>query len=405
MNVLQLTTWDQIGRQFNGYELHRELMNKHVPSNMLVLSKQHNEAGIVQLGNRISRVFDAQIMHRLERALSVHSLLPLTGLGLYANPHFRDADILHLQLVYSSSFLSLLHLPVLARLKRVIWTLHDPFIMTGHCLHPMDCHRWQHGCGECPDLNRTFPIKRDTTAFQWQLKHWLMHRSDIELVISSKWMERHLQQSPILSHLPYTIIPFGVDLDVFQPKNRCECREHLGIAQDAQVLFYRYRGEDEPYKGWPVLQQALLKMQPKRPTVLLTIDKTGDFKHLSSKYQVIQLGWLKNQDALVDALSASDLFLMPSMAESFGMMALEAMACGVPVITFKTTSVEEVIHAPEGGVAVDYADADALAKAIAELLDNDPQRQTLSRQARELAVREYDRQLYLDRHMKLYGVS
>ena len=280
--------------------------------------------------------------------------------------------------------------------------MHDPWLLSGHCVHSLECDRWLAGCGKCPDLTLSFPIKHDTTALMWKLKHWIMHHSQITLVVASQWMYERVKKSPILSHLPCYIIPFGLDTNLFQPRNKAKCRDRLGIPLEAQVLAFRYQSSAESFKGWQWLKTALIDLEIDKPTYLITFDQKGGMEKLKDKYQVIELGWVQNQDLLCDALNATDIFLMPSIAESFGMMAVEAMACGTPVIAFENTALCDVIQAPTAGMAVPYKNSQALTDAISNLLKDADHRQKLSTKALELVKSEYDTTLYINRHINLY---
>jgi glycosyltransferase involved in cell wall biosynthesis len=94
---------------------------------------------------------------------------------------------------------------------------------------------------------------------------------------------------------------------------------------------------------------------------------------------------------------------MPSLAEAFGMMAVESMACGTPVIVFEGTALPSVVKAPRGGIAVPARDANALQSAV-EALMNDPVRyQDLVRKGLELVQEEYTVEKYISRHLDLYS--
>jgi glycosyltransferase involved in cell wall biosynthesis len=149
------------------------------------------------------------------------------------------------------------------------------------------------------------------------------------------------------------------------------------------------------------LMEALNVYKPQKPTTLLIFEDGKDFKVLSPKYSVITTGWIDGVD-LADALSAADVFVMPSIQEAFGLMAVESMACGTPVIVFEGTALPDVIKSPLGGIAVPAKDSVALAGAIKRLLDDDDLRSELGGQARQLAEREYSFPLYVQRHIKLY---
>jgi glycosyltransferase involved in cell wall biosynthesis len=152
------------------------------------------------------------------------------------------------------------------------------------------------------------------------------------------------------------------------------------------------------------LKDALTLYQPSKPTCLLILDDGKDFMSLWPKYRVINMGWADGE-RLVEILCAGDLFLMPSIQESFGLMAVESMACGTPVVVFEDTSLPEVIKAPLGGVTVPSKDAVALAGAIGRLLKDDALRKKLGQQGRRIAEQEYSLALYVERHLRLYEAA
>jgi glycosyltransferase involved in cell wall biosynthesis len=117
---------------------------------------------------------------------------------------------------------------------------------------------------------------------------------------------------------------------------------------------------------------------------------------------VIGLDWTDDEDRLIQAYTAADFFAMPSTAEAFGMMAIEAMACGKPVICFEGTSLPSVTFAPECGIAVPLRDVGALAAAVQHLVDDAQDLEARSRRARELAEEHYSIELYADRLAAIY---
>jgi len=215
-------------------------------------------------------------------------------------------------------------------------------------------------------------------------------------------MKDRIEKSILLSHLPCHLIPFGIDLDLFRPRSKMACRKKLGICPSSKVIAFRGVGlKYDRYKGMRWLIKALNLYEPKEPTTLLIFQDGKDFKALSPKYNVNTTGWIDGEDLAV-ALSAADVFLMPSIQEAFGLMAVEAMACGIPVIVFEGTSLPGVIKCPLGGLAVPAMNSVALAGAIKRLLDDDDLRSRLGEQARQIAEREYAFPLYVQRHIRLY---
>lgn len=401
MRVLQVSAYDTMGEQFNGLALHRALRVQHLDSSMLVYDRFGNEPGVGEIAGPRLRAVN-RYAQSAEDLLSLYSVLDLAGFGLFRSPQYRAANVVHLQLMHGRRFFSLLHLPRVAREKAVAWTIHDPWLTTGHCIHPLDCQRWLTGCGQCPDLTSAFALRSDRTALNWRIKQHALARVRITLVFASKWMQQRAAQSPILAHLPSQVIPFGVDPDVFHPGVRQAAREALGIPMDADVICFRAIDLHGAFKGTDYVEQALAAYQPRRPTYLITFEQIGALKSLRGRYEFVELGWVPERPRVAQALQATDLYLMPSIAESFGMMAVEAMACGVPVICFQNTALPDVIGAPDTGVAVAYRDSQALLQAIEGLMGNDQRRLDLGAAALKLVGREYTMRHYVERHIALY---
>ncbi len=343
-----------------------------------------------------------RIAQPVEDLLSLHSVIDVAGFGLFRSPQYRSADVVHLQLMHGRPFFSLLHLPRLAREKPVAWTIHDPWLTTGHCVHPLACGRWRSGCGQCPDLSRDFQMRADRTALNWRIKRDALAKAPMTLVFASRWMQQQAAASPILRHLPYEIIPFGVDPALFSPGSKQAARATLGIPDDADVFAFRASERPQAFKGTGYLVQALTAYRPRRKTYLLTFDQMGGLSTLRERFSLIEHGWVGDRESVVRALQAADLFLMPSTAESFGVMAVESMACGVPVVCFEGTALPDVIGAPSTGVAVAYGDHGALRRAIEDLMDNQDLRRAMGAEALKRVLREYTMDRYVERHLALY---
>jgi len=211
-----------------------------------------------------------------------------------------------------------------------------------------------------------------------------------------------VKRSPITSGLARVHhIPFGVDARSFLPDDRkAESRRRLRIPIDDEVIFLRASAWD--LKGLSFLIEALASKPPSRPTTLLTVDKRGLLEALRPDYNVIDLGWVNDDDVYPLAFSACDMFVMPSIAETFGLMAVEAMAAGRPVICFEGTALPAVTHAPDCGIAVPLRDAGALRAAIDRLSADPSEAAERGRRGREIAAEEYGHDRYLDAMTGLY---
>ena len=403
MNILHISNTDLVGGRFTGYYMQQALGESHVVD-MAVWKKTSKDPHVHPLppNNPLLRTLAETVMSCGDR-VGLDGILGSAGWGLPTRDYFKRADVVHLHLIHGHANLSVLSLPSLSRLKPIVWTIHDPWAITGGCEHSFECERWLTGCaGRCPHPRRRSLGEHYTPYVHWKIKKWVYQRAKMTLVVASRWMQQRVGRSPLLRHLPCRRIPFGIDLGVFVPRSKSECRAKLGIPADHKVIAFRGAGlASDRFKGMRWLLEALKTYEPQKPTWLLILADGKDFMALSPKYQIMNPGWVDGIDLAV-ALSAADVFLMPSIQEAFGLMAVEAMACGTPVVVFEGTSLPDVIESPLGGLAVPAMDSVALAAAITRLLSDDEYRNQLGTQARQIAEREYDVSLYADRHVRLY---
>jgi glycosyltransferase involved in cell wall biosynthesis len=193
----------------------------------------------------------------------------------------RTPDILHCHNLHGDYF-DLRALPWLSRQVPTVLTLHDAWLLSGHCAHSLACDRWRIGCGECPDLTRHPAVRRDATAYNWQRKREIYQQSPLYVATPCQWLMKKVEESmlaPAISEAK--VIPNGVDLTVFQPADRKRVRESLGLPQEAKILLFTangiraniwkdYRTLREtisriaaPADGQPLLFVALEKMLPR----------------------------------------------------------------------------------------------------------------------------------------------
>ena len=189
-------------------------------------------------------------------------------------------------------------------------------------------------------------------------------------------------------------IPCGVDVELFRPGSATAARALLGLDAEWVLLFV---GRPAPVKGLEVLLQALARLKADglaRADVRLVIvggdrDEERDDERARLRALADTLGvgsWVdfkgpQLQSTLPDYYRAADLCLVPSHHETFGMAALEAMACGATVVASRVGGLATTVQHGITGVLVPPRDDAALAAAIASLLVDAPRRRSLGRQA------------------------
>ncbi len=189
------------------------------------------------------------------------------------------------------------------------------------------------------------------------------------------------------------VIPAGVDLGMFKPNDRNVARNDLGIDHKKVIL---YVGRIEPIKGLDNLLEAVALLEDQDDTVLLIVGgKPGDDSELERlKSQARELGigdkvvftGAVPQCRLPTYYSAADVFVLPSYTESFGLAALEAMACGTPVVASRVGGLSTFIRNGETGYLIPWRCPEPFAQRLDMLLANPALRDTLGAAARAKAL-------------------
>lgn len=400
IKVTHVNSGDLIGRRFNGYDLKPYLEKLGIETNQLVYWNKQSNAEFV------SRAFDypgsryiTRGINILEKKLSLHAKLHPHSWTLPFHKKVKDADIVHLHIIHDG-FFSMDAIPYLSRKKPVIWTWHDPWPMTGHCIYPMTCNKWKDSCGDCPNLSAPFSMEKDRTKQQFQWKKNIYKKTKAEIVLASQWMLNMAKNSPLSEFFNFNVIPFGLDLNKYKPREKKAARERLGVFPNKTVIFIR--ASSTPFKGLFEFIDALDKLNPDIELCIIALQETGHFNKFIGKHQIIEFGWSNDEELLLDAYAACDFFAMPSMAEAFGLMAIEAMACGRPVLSFDSTSLEAVSFAPEAGVSVPIGNTSALSKAIEMLALNPKECEARGVHSRKLAEQHYDIKFQAQLSAELY---
>jgi D-inositol-3-phosphate glycosyltransferase len=212
------------------------------------------------------------------------------------------------------------------------------------------------------------------------------------------------------------IIPPGVDTSHFYPIPEDEAKEFIGIPPCERMLLFV--GRIEPLKGIDTLMQAIAVMKPNNLRVCLSVIggepevgsemENNEMLRLQDLRQNIGLDDLvaflgkRRQDTLPYYYSAAEVVVLPSFYESFGMVALEAMACGTPVVASQVGGLAFLVQDGETGFTVPVDDPNALAERLTELLENPDLHQRMGKCAVEFA-QDYAWEVIAKRIVRLYN--
>ena len=220
-----------------------------------------------------------------------------------------------------------------------------------------------------------------------------IEESDGVTAVSRYLMEKTITNYHIKKEIE--VIPNFIDVDVFKPEKpdgRCACHLRKRIAPNGEKVLIHISNFRIVKRVQDVIK-VFDKIHQQIPSRLVLVGDGPDraeceklTRELNLQNSVLFLG---KQDALVDILNCADLFLIPSQSESFGLSALEAMACGLPVISSSVGGLPELVVHNQTGYIAEIGDIDRMAKYTLDLLTNDKKYAVFSQNALKRASENF----------------
>ena len=309
-------------------------------------------------------------------------------------------DIIHLHNIHGYY----LNYPILfAYLSKsdipVVWTLHDCWPFTGHCAHWVfaGCNKWKTGCNSC--------IQQKSYPSSWFSDRSEQNYTDkesaftavphITFVPVSDWLGNFIPET-FMKNYPVHRIYNGVDLSVFQPRNgKKEIFKQYQIATKHCVL--AVTNVWTASKGYNNLRQISSLLGDDCTLVMVGVNEKQQ-KELPANIKGILR--TENITQLADLYAAADVFINPTYADSFPTTNLEALACGTPVITYRTGGSPEAISSGTGFV-VEQGDIQGMVSAIEKICQGG--KDTYSKVCRDRAVRYFNKEERFQEYIDLYN--
>lgn len=313
-------------------------------------------------------------------------------------------DVIHLHNIHGYY----LNLPILFDYLRetripVVWTIHDCWAFTGHCVHYtcVSCMRWKTGCYDCP-RKRSYPssLLLDRSKRNYEIKKRAYENMpNLTLVPVSYWLDHEISQS-ILRKYPIHVIQNGIDVNVFCPRNDSieKVRKKYGLCGKYVILGVA--------TGWSkeVGLSTFFRLR-KQLSDDFVIVMVGCTPKLSSQLPkgIVGISRTNNVDELAEIYSTADILFNGSYQETFGLVTAEALSCGTAVIVYDSTACPEIVT-KETGYIVELKNEQQVLNCILKDYElNEEERLQRSIKCRAYAVSHFDKNEKYNEYVKLYN--
>ncbi|MFY0803780.1 glycosyltransferase [Peribacillus frigoritolerans] len=399
MRVLQINTVCGIGS------------TGRIATDIDTLLKKQGHESFVAYGRDIPKSCDTAIKIGSDFGNYSHvaktRLLDQHGFGsVYATKKFinrieeLNPDVIHLHNIHGYYLNVNLLFKYLKKVnKPVVWTLHDCWPFTGHCSYfdYVNCSKWQTGCYSCPQ-KKSYPtsVILDNSKDNYSKKKEIFTGvENLTIVTPSKWLAELVRQS-FLSEYPVKVINNGIDLESFKP-TQSHFRDNNNL--QSKFIILGVAGVWEKRKGYDHFLELSKMLRPDEVIIMVGLtDKQR--KRLPSN--IIGISRTNSIQELAEIYSTSDVFINPTLEDNFPTTNIEALACGTPIITYKTGGSVECLD-NDCGFVVNKGSIKELLMKI-DIVKNKG-KSSYKNYCVERAAKLYDKKDRFNEYIQLYKLS
>jgi glycosyltransferase involved in cell wall biosynthesis len=360
-----------------------------IPGSRLLVAEAYDPGVEVMYPRILSRLNHSRFHNLIEKWFPVFKWTNRRFSRLREDP----ADIIHIH-NFHGTYATVEALANLARVKRMVWTFHGLWGVTGGCDHPKGCRRYLEQCGDCPQLG-LWPIGDiDRTADELSRKLKALGGIPLQVIAPSRYFVEVIRSSQIGRHWTVHHIPNGIDPKKFTPAQATSGRLKILIVN---------RNFQDPHKGFSMLNQALSMVDPGGfDLTLVGTNSDWAIRQLKAGFRPRDLGYVTDAKTLVRLYGESDIFLFASPAENFPCVILEAMASGCCVVATPSGGVVEQIADGENGLLAAEVSGRSLAAALERALAAPREVHGVGEKARRTVIEKFNEDLMIESHVQLY---
>lgn len=311
--------------------------------------------------------------------------LPICGRDIYRSAIVQDSDVIYIHWV--AGILSVKDISNIISLgKPVIFFMHDMWDFTGGCHHSFSCNKYQTGCNDCGMFVSNNNPHRQIS----KLRKLFSDKKNIAFVSPSFWMADCARKSYAIPNVKVTNISNVIDTAIFKPSDRLEAKHKLGLPIDKKIITFGCQiGTKNKFKGWDYLRDAINALE--RDDIHILIYGSEDKPEIRAQiiYPITIIGFISEEEKLATICNATDVYVSPSLAESFGLTFLENILCGTIVVGFNNTAIGEIVSDRINGYLAQNKNIEDLKRCIEYALDNKLKGRGITNYNTEATVNEH----------------
>lgn len=376
------------------FRLMQALRQIGVDARMVVFTKTSEENNITVISTRFLR----GLAFGLERL----ALLPQLGfkredlfkvstgdfaINIHRHPWIKEADIICINWI-NQGLMNVEGLRALHRMgKKIVWTVHDMWPMTGICHHAYECDHYLDKCGHCPFLAGG-GYANDKSHRVWKRKNHVYSEVPVSFVTVSKWLENRARHSSLLKNQDVETIynPFPVGQFYSTPPRDLYS---LMPPETPNIILFGAARIDDPIKGLDYTIDALNHIFDNHPEIAstTTVYFFGSMKNPRAldrlRFSYRHFGLISDFKVLRYLYSIAKVVLSTSLYETLGGTLVEGQAGGAIPVTFGLDGRAEIVEHLKTGYIARYKDAEDVANGILWALDADISRESLHKLVEE----------------------
>ncbi len=399
MKILFLNTADTAGGAAIAAMRIADALEKYheVETRFLVSEKFSSKRNVIQTRRGFWWFVEKSLNRVLQMCGVQYDFIPISSARIMKEAETFSPDVIFLHNVHGG-YVDFRTLYRLIQQFPVCATMHDMWFFTGHCGYFGACEKWKEQCDNCPDLEAYPPLGRDTARnYLDKKKEIFWDDSSVFKVAPSEFLQKTAEMSAVCNE-KVCCIPHGIDLGKYFPapinkKNRDE--DIITVGFSAVSLEDKRKGADLLKKSLRIVDRLL------SCEIQLLLAGNGGF---SCRYENIKIrhSGLIPSDQLPDFYRSIDLFLFPTRSDIFGLVALEAISSGTPVIAYNVDAVGEIVKDGESGCLITPFDTQDFAEKTVALIGDEDKRQRISISARKYAERFFSDTLMAEKYIDLF---